>query len=158
MEREVSILKLIDHPYVMKLYDVWETRRHLFIVLEFVDGGELFDYITSRGRLPRHDALRVAAQIVQGLEHCHTFSICHRDLKPENILIDSNNNIKIADFGMATVMKYGAQLSTSCGSPHYTSPEVVSGGSYDGKVSDVWSVGVILYALITAQLPFDHEK
>jgi len=156
VRRETAILKLIEHPHVLKLYDVLETPDNLYLVLENVKGGELFDYITRKGRLDREEALRLFAQIVQGLEYCHLHSICHRDLKPENLLLDERGNIKIADFGMAQLMKEGL-LNTSCGSPHYASPEVIHGGQYDGKKSDVWSIGVILFALITGSLPFDDD-
>lgn len=156
VRRETAILKLIEHPNILKLYDVLETPDKLYLILEHVKGGELFDYITKKGRLDRDEALKLFAQIVQGLEHCHLHSICHRDLKPENLLLDERRNIKIADFGMAQLMKEGL-LSTSCGSPHYASPEVIHGGQYDGKRSDVWSIGVILYALITGSLPFDDD-
>ena len=126
--------------------------------MEHIKGGELFDYIVSRGRLDRHESLRLTAQIIAGLEHCHTHSICHRDLKPENLLLDDKLNIKIADFGMAQLMKKDTTLKTSCGSPHYASPEIIEGGTYDAKKTDVWSIGVILYALITGSLPFDHDN
>jgi BR serine/threonine kinase len=92
-----------------------------------------------------------------GLEHCHSHSICHRDLKPENLLLNSNHDVLIADFGMAQLIKTG-NLSTSCGSPHYASPQIIEGHAYDAKCTDVWSIGVILYALITGSLPFDHDN
>ncbi len=159
VKREVAILKLIDHPNILKLYDVLETKNHLYLILEHVQGGELFDYIISKGRLARDEALRFCAQMVMGLEHCHAHSICHRDLKPENLLLDSKLNIKIGDFGMAQLMKgENNLLKTSCGSPHYASPEIIEGGTYDGTRTDVWSMGVILFALITGSLPFDDEN
>lgn len=153
----------------MKLYDVFETRMHYFIVLERIKGGELFDYIIQKGRLPRKEALRILSQCIQGacvccvwnakpvptpitcymhpthglsslgLEFCHMHSICHRDLKPENLLLDENLNIKIADFGMAQIIPDGGVLGTFCGSPHYGAPEVVSGIKYDGKKSPRWA-------------------
>jgi hypothetical protein len=97
VKREIVILKLIEHPHVLKLYDVLETENRLYLVLEHVKGGELFDYIVSKGRLDRHESLRIAAQIIMGLEHCHKHSICHRDLKPENLLLDENKNVKVRD-------------------------------------------------------------
>ena len=158
VKREIAILKLIEHPHVLKLYDVLETEQRLYLVLEHVRGGELFDYIVSKGRLDRDESLRLTAQIVQGLEHCHAHSICHRDLKPENLLLDDAMSLKLADFGMAQLMKNNSILKTSCGSPHYASPEIIEGQTYDAKVTDVWSIGVILYALITGSLPFDHDN
>lgn len=156
--REIAVMRLLDHPNVLKLYDVLETSQHVFLVMERVKGGELFDYILQKGRLPRKEALRIFAQIVQGMEFCHRHSICHRDIKPENLLLDENLNIKIADFGMAQLSPNGTLLETFCGSPHYGAPEVVSGIKYDGRRSDVWSMGVVFYALVTGMLPFDNPN
>lgn len=129
-----------------------------FIVTEHVEGGELFDYLVKRGFLEPQEALQFFQQIVNGLECCHHHLICHRDLKPENILLDADRRIKIADFGMATQMRAGSLLETSCGSPHYASPEVIMGVKYDGRAADVWSCGVILYALLSGKLPFDDDN
>ncbi|OCF36519.1 CAMK/CAMKL/GIN4 protein kinase [Kwoniella heveanensis BCC8398] len=158
IEREIVIMKLIDHPNVMSLYDVWETAKELYLVLEYVEGGELFDYLVSQGRLPPDEASRYFQQIVAGVDYCHRFNICHRDLKPENLLLDAERNIKIADFGMAALEPSDKLLETSCGSPHYASPEIVAGMSYHGAASDIWSCGVILFALLTGRLPFDDEN
>ncbi|WWD10158.1 hypothetical protein V865_008292 [Kwoniella europaea PYCC6329] len=158
IEREIVIMKLIDHPNVMSLYDVWETAKELYLVLEYVEGGELFDYLVSQGRLPPDEASRYFQQIVAGVDYCHRFNICHRDLKPENLLLDAEKNIKIADFGMAALEPSDKLLETSCGSPHYASPEIVAGMSYHGAASDIWSCGVILFALLTGRLPFDDEN
>ncbi|WWC90046.1 uncharacterized protein L201_004977 [Kwoniella dendrophila CBS 6074] len=158
IEREIVIMKLIDHPNVMSLYDVWETAKELYLVLEYVEGGELFDYLVSQGRLPSDEASRYFQQIIAGVDYCHRFNICHRDLKPENLLLDAEKNIKIADFGMAALEPSDKLLETSCGSPHYASPEIVAGMSYHGAASDIWSCGVILFALLTGRLPFDDEN
>jgi serine/threonine protein kinase len=158
IEREIAVLKVIDHPNVLRLFDVFETPQSLFLVLEHVQGGELFDYLVGKGRLPPSEALTFFQQIISGLDYCHTCLICHRDLKPENLLLDSNNQIKIADFGFASLMRDDDLLETSCGSPHYAAPEVVQGLKYDGTASDVWSCGVILFALLTGKLPFDDDN
>ncbi|KAK8869825.1 hypothetical protein IAR55_000393 [Kwoniella newhampshirensis] len=158
IEREIVIMKLVDHPNVMSLYDVWETAKELYLVLEYVEGGELFDYLVSQGRLPPDEASRYFQQIIAGVDYCHRFNICHRDLKPENLLLDAEKNIKIADFGMAALEPSDKLLETSCGSPHYASPEIVAGMSYHGAASDIWSCGVILFALLTGRLPFDDEN
>eukprot|EP00002_Diphylleia_rotans_P035348 TRINITY_DN76_c0_g7_i1.p1 TRINITY_DN76_c0_g7~~TRINITY_DN76_c0_g7_i1.p1 ORF type:complete len:650 (-),score=133.19 TRINITY_DN76_c0_g7_i1:1907-3856(-) len=158
VEREIAILKLIDHPQVLRLVDVYENESYLFIVMEFVEGGELFDYLVKKGRLELPEALNFFQQIIMGLDYCHTMLICHRDLKPENLLLDANKSIKIADFGMASLNRRGSMLETSCGSPHYASPQVVMGIKYDGMQADVWSCGVILYALVTGRLPFDDPN
>eukprot|EP00002_Diphylleia_rotans_P026211 TRINITY_DN5214_c0_g1_i3.p1 TRINITY_DN5214_c0_g1~~TRINITY_DN5214_c0_g1_i3.p1 ORF type:complete len:575 (-),score=118.31 TRINITY_DN5214_c0_g1_i3:77-1801(-) len=158
VEREIAILKLIDHPHVLKLVDVYETDLFLFIILEHVEGGELFDYLVSKSKLPLHEALHFFQQIIMGLEYCQSLMICHRDLKPENLLLDLRGNIKIADFGMASLNPKGSLLQTSCGSPHYASPQVVQGIKYNGMQSDIWSCGVILYALVFGKLPFDDSN
>ncbi|KAF9178308.1 hypothetical protein BGZ51_007887 [Haplosporangium sp. Z 767] len=158
IEREIAIMKLINHPHVIQLYDVYETEKDLFLIMEYVSGGELFEYLVSRGRLDEAEALRFFQQIIVGLAFCHKRKICHRDLKPENLLLDARMNVKIADFGMASLQKSGRLLETSCGSPHYASPEIVTGMKYDGSSSDIWSCGIILYALLTGHLPFDDEN
>ncbi|KAF9937081.1 hypothetical protein BGZ65_001829 [Modicella reniformis] len=158
IEREIAIMKLINHPHVIRLYDVYETDKELFLIMEYVSGGELFEFLVERGRLVESDARRFFQQIIVGLAFCHKRKICHRDLKPENLLLDDRMNVKIADFGMASLQKSGKLLETSCGSPHYASPEVVTGMKYDGSASDIWSCGVILYALLTGHLPFDDEN
>ncbi|SCU94724.1 LADA_0G10682g1_1 [Lachancea dasiensis] len=159
IEREVIIMKLISHSNVMGLYEVWENKFELFLVLEYVDGGELFDYLVSRGRLPEKEAIHYFKQIIDGTAYCHGFNICHRDLKPENLLLDKRNKrIKIADFGMAALQTSNRLLETSCGSPHYASPEIVMGKSYHGGPSDVWSCGIILFALLTGHLPFNDDN
>ncbi|KAL1970344.1 hypothetical protein VTN77DRAFT_5504 [Rasamsonia byssochlamydoides] len=155
IEREVVIMKLIEHPNVINLYDVWENRGELYLVLEYVEGGELFDYVSTHGPLPEEEAVRLFRQIISGLAYCHRFNICHRDLKPENILLDANHNIKLADFGMAALQPAGHWLNTSCGSPHYAAPEIIYGRRYRGDKADIWSCGIILYALLTGFLPFD---
>ncbi len=125
-------------------------------MLELVEGGELFDYLVQRGRLPEHEALRFFQQIIGGLSYCHSHLVCHRDLKPENLLLNpAGDEVKIADFGMANLQLPSRLLQTSCGSPHYAAPEVIRGVQYDGALADIWSCGVILYALLTGGLPFD---
>ncbi|KAJ3159194.1 hypothetical protein HK101_001117, partial [Irineochytrium annulatum] len=161
IEREITIMKLIQHPNVMQLHDVYETDKELFLILEHVEGGELFDYLVKRGRLVEHEALNFFQQIIYGVDFCHRHLIClscHRDLKPENLLLDRDLNVKIADFGMASLQVTGKMLETSCGSPHYASPEIIKGIRYDGPSADTWSCGVILYALLTGNLPFDDEN
>ncbi|GAA5837980.1 hypothetical protein JCM9279_004092 [Rhodotorula babjevae] len=157
IEREIVIMKLIEHPNVLRLLDVWETGSELYLIMEYVEGGELFDYLVRKKRLHADEARHYFQQIISGVDYCHRFNICHRDLKPENLLLDSEKNIKIADFGMAALEREGKLLETSCGSPHYASPEIVAGSTYHGSSSDIWSCGIILYALLTGVLPFDHS-
>ncbi|XP_050426449.1 serine/threonine-protein kinase BRSK2 isoform X2 [Adelges cooleyi] len=158
VEREIAIMKLIDHPHVLGLSDVYENKRYLYLILEHVSGGELFDYLVKKGRLTPKEARRFFRQIISALDFCHSHLICHRDLKPENLLLDEKTNIKIADFGMASLQPNGSMLETSCGSPHYACPEVIRGEKYDGRKADVWSCGVILYALLVGALPFDDDN
>ncbi|KAL4263632.1 Protein kinase domain-containing protein [Pleurotus pulmonarius] len=160
IDREITMMKLMNHPNIMRIYDVYEGEKELYLVLEYVEGGELFDFLVNRGRLPPVEALVYFKQIIYGLNYAHTFSIIHRDLKPENILIHTLNPplVKIADWGMAAFAPPSLQLETSCGSPHYASPEIVNGEKYEGTATDIWSCGVILFALLTGRLPFDDKN
>ncbi|KIP10032.1 hypothetical protein PHLGIDRAFT_59535, partial [Phlebiopsis gigantea 11061_1 CR5-6] len=157
IEREIVIMKLIDHPNIMRLYDVWETSTELYLILEYIEGGELFDYLCNRGKLSTSEALGYFQQIMVAVDYCHHFNIAHRDLKPENLLLDKDNNIKVADFGMAAWQGKTNLLQTACGSPHYAAPEVVMGRAYNGACSDIWSCGIVLYALLAGKLPFDDD-
>ncbi|XP_063678326.1 serine/threonine kinase SAD-1-like isoform X2 [Bolinopsis microptera] len=157
VEREIAIMRLIEHPHILGLYDVYESSRYLYLVLEHVSGGELFDYLVKKGRLSPKEACHFFRQIISAVDFCHRYGVCHRDLKPENLLLDDNKNLKVADFGMASLQLENSLLETSCGSPHYACPEVIKGGPYNGKQADVWSSGIILYALLVGSLPFDHQ-
>ncbi|KAH8104005.1 kinase-like domain-containing protein [Cristinia sonorae] len=157
IEREIVIMKLIEHPNIMRLYDVWETSSELYLILEYVEGGELFEYLCNKGRLSTPEALGYFQQIITAINYCHRFNIAHRDLKPENLLLDADMNIKVADFGMAIWQGKTDLLQTACGSPHYAAPEVIMGRAYNGTSSDVWSCGIILFALLAGRLPFDDE-
>jgi len=158
IRREIQNLKLFRHPHIIKLYQVINTPTDIFMVMEFVAGGELFDHIVKNGKLSENEARKFFQQIISGVAYCHRHMIVHRDLKPENLLLDTNMNVKIADFGLSNMMKDGEFLRTSCGSPNYAAPEVVSGELYAGPEVDIWSCGVILYALLTGTLPFDDES
>ncbi|KAG1359486.1 Serine/threonine protein kinase OSK1 [Cocos nucifera] len=192
VRREIKILRLFMHPHIIRLYEVIETQTDIYVVMEYVKSGELFDYIVEKGRLQEDEARRFfqqffltkeacilvsgleamhgkptificlikvdfcdcSKQIISGVEYCHRNMVVHRDLKPENLLLDSKCNVKIADFGLSNVMRDGHFLKTSCGSPNYAAPEVISGKLYAGPEVDVWSCGVILYALLCG-LPED---
>jgi len=158
LSREINILKVMAHPHVIRMYELIDSPTELFMVMEYVSGGELFDYIVHKVRLRESEARRLFQQIIAGVEFCHQHMVCHRDLKPENLLLDKNLQIKIADFGLSNRMWDGEFLKTSCGSPNYASPEVVSGKFYAGPETDVWSAGVCLYALLCGSLPFDDEN
>eukprot|EP01113_Clastostelium_recurvatum_P002910 TRINITY_DN11256_c0_g1_i4.p1 TRINITY_DN11256_c0_g1~~TRINITY_DN11256_c0_g1_i4.p1 ORF type:complete len:695 (-),score=161.73 TRINITY_DN11256_c0_g1_i4:9-2012(-) len=156
IDREVSILKLLQHPNIVRLYDVIQedSSGRVYLILELVSGGELFDYIVARGRVQEKEARRFFRQVLSGLEYCHANLICHRDLKPENILLDSSGNVKINDFGFSNMIRPGKLFTTFCGSPIYAPPEIILEKAYNGPEVDVWSFGVILYALVTGQLPW----
>ncbi|KAI8632800.1 hypothetical protein F5Y19DRAFT_471970 [Xylariaceae sp. FL1651] len=159
IEREVAILKLIDHPHIVKLHDIWENRAEIYLVLEYMDGGDLFSYINQCGRLPEFEMMGYFRQILSALEYVHSFNICHRDLKPENILMQSNGIVKIGDFGMAAIQQSPTHaLKTSCGSPHYAAPELVNRLRYQVDKVDIWSLGCILYATLAGRLPFDDPE
>ncbi|XP_017565488.1 serine/threonine-protein kinase SIK1 [Pygocentrus nattereri] len=155
LNREVKIMKLLNHPHIIKLYQVMETKDMLYIVTEFAKNGEMFDYLASNGRLSEEEARRTFWQILTAVEYCHRHGIVHRDLKAENLLLDDNMNIKLADFGFGNFYVPGEPLSTWCGSPPYAAPEVFEGKVYEGPQLDIWSLGVVLYVLVCGSLPFD---
>ncbi|XP_065091782.1 serine/threonine-protein kinase MARK1-like isoform X3 [Ochlerotatus camptorhynchus] len=153
--REVRIMKLLDHPNIVKLFQVIETEKTLYLVMEYASGGEVFDYLVLHGRMKEKEARAKFRQIVSAVQYCHQKRIIHRDLKAENLLLDSEMNIKIADFGFSNQFTPGSKLDTFCGSPPYAAPELFQGRKYDGPEVDVWSLGVILYTLVSGSLPFD---
>ncbi|KAL2844775.1 kinase-like domain-containing protein [Aspergillus pseudoustus] len=156
VEREIQYLQLLRHPHIIKLYTVISTKTDIVMVLEYAER-ELFDYLVKRGRCNDAEARKFFQQIICAVEYCHRHKIVHRDLKPENLLIDRDKNVKIADFGLSNIMTDGNFLKTSCGSPNYAAPEVISGKLYAGQEVDVWSCGVILYVLLVGRLPFDDD-
>ncbi|KAI9027113.1 kinase-like domain-containing protein [Phycomyces nitens] len=160
IKREIALMQLMQHPNIVQLLEVIDSpySQYIYLILEYVQGGELFEYLVVNGRIAEREARRYFQQLVFGLDYCHHHMICHRDLKPENILIDKNRNIKIADFGMASIQNPDTMLKTSCGSPHYASPEIVMGIPYSGAATDQWSCGVILFALLCGYLPFDDHN
>ncbi|VFQ86792.1 unnamed protein product [Cuscuta campestris] len=156
IKREISIMKLVRHPYVVRLHEVIASRTKIYIILEFITGGELFDKIIHQGRLSEAESRRYFQQLIDGVDYCHSKGVYHRDLKPENLLLDSQGNLKISDFGLSASPDPGVSLlKTTCGTPNYVAPEVLSHKGYDGALADVWSCGVILYVLMAGYLPFD---
>jgi 5'-AMP-activated protein kinase catalytic alpha subunit len=156
--REIHILKIVRHPTIVQLYEIIETEKELYLIMEYARGGELFEYIVNRKRVKERDACKFLHQILSGVDYLHKLGICHRDLKPENLLMDDFNNIKIVDFGLSNTYKPGESLNTACGSPCYAAPEMVAGKKYDGQAADMWSVGVIIYAMVCGFLPFEDPK
>ncbi|XP_027434552.1 serine/threonine-protein kinase SIK3 isoform X8 [Zalophus californianus] len=153
--REVQIMKMLCHPHIIRLYQVMETERMIYLVTEYASGGEIFDHLVAHGRMAEKEARRKFKQIVAAVYFCHCRNIVHRDLKAENLLLDANLNIKIADFGFSNLFTPGQLLKTWCGSPPYAAPELFEGKEYDGPKVDIWSLGVVLYVLVCGALPFD---
>ena len=154
--REIKILKEIDHPNFVKLYEIIENQDRIYLIMEYASGGELFDFIVSKDRLSEKVACMFYNQILDGIEYLHSRGIAHRDLKPENLLLDAEKkNIKIVDFGLSNEYKPGETLITACGSPCYAAPEMIAGKRYNGIDVDIWSSGVTLYAMLVGYLPFE---
>ena len=158
MLREISLLKAMRHPNIIQLYEIIETPKQLYLIMEYAAHGELFDYIVLHKRVDEAVALKLFRQIVSGMAYLHSQNIIHRDLKPENLLLDSNDNIKIVDFGLSNRAPGNNLLKTACGSPCYAPPEMLLGKKYKGPPADIWSCGVVLYALLCGRLPFDDPS
>ncbi|XP_023668005.1 MAP/microtubule affinity-regulating kinase 4 isoform X2 [Paramormyrops kingsleyae] len=156
--REVRIMKGLKHPNIVQLFEVIETDKTLYLIMEYASGGEVFDYLVSHGRMKEKEARAKFRQIVSAVHYCHQKNIVHRDLKAENLLLDADSNIKIADFGFSNEFTLGNKLDTFCGSPPYAAPELFQGKKYDGPEVDIWSLGVILYTLVSGSLPFDGQN
>uniref|UniRef100_A0A673C499 non-specific serine/threonine protein kinase n=1 Tax=Sphaeramia orbicularis TaxID=375764 RepID=A0A673C499_9TELE len=156
--REVRIMKTLNHPNIVQLFEVIETEKTLYLIMEYASGGEVFDYLVAHGRMKEKEARAKFRQIVSAVHYCHQKNIVHRDLKAENLLLDADSNIKIADFGFSNEFTAGSKLDTFCGSPPYAAPELFQGKKYDGPEVDIWSLGVILYTLVSGSLPFDGQN
>uniref|UniRef100_A0A672HWD1 MAP/microtubule affinity-regulating kinase 3 n=1 Tax=Salarias fasciatus TaxID=181472 RepID=A0A672HWD1_SALFA len=156
--REVRIMKTLNHPNIVQLFEVIETEKTLYLIMEYASGGEVFDYLVAHGRMKEKEARAKFRQIVSAVHYCHQKNIVHRDLKAENLLLDADSNIKIADFGFSNEFTAGNKLDTFCGSPPYAAPELFQGKKYDGPEVDIWSLGVILYTLVSGSLPFDGQN
>ncbi|XP_051499476.1 maternal embryonic leucine zipper kinase isoform X2 [Apus apus] len=157
---EIDAMKNLSHQHICQLYHVIETSKKIFMVLEYCPGGELFDYIIAKDRLSEEEARVFFRQIVSAIAYVHSQGYAHRDLKPENLLIDEEHNLKLIDFGLCAKPKGGLDyhLSTCCGSPAYAAPELIQGKAYIGSEADIWSMGVLLYALLCGFLPFDDDN
>ena len=151
-------MKLLNHPNIIRLYEVIDTPQELYLILEYASGGEIFDYLIAHGRMKEKDARKHFRQIVSAIDYCHNLRVIHRDLKAENLLLDDKMNVKIADFGFSNQFSPGQRLNTWCGSPPYAAPELFQGKEYVGPEVDVWSLGGVLYVLVCGALPFDGSN
>eukprot|EP01132_Coremiostelium_polycephalum_P006091 gene6091-7589_t len=158
VQREVRIMKLLRHPNIIRLYEVIETNRALYLIMEYAGEGEVMDFMIAHGVLTETQARSFFVQIVSAIHYCHSKRAVHRDLKPENLLLDTNRQIKIIDFGLSNVFTPGSFLKTFCGSPTYASPELILRKEYNGPSVDIWSMGVVLFVLVTGYLPFDGDN
>ncbi|CAM9094682.1 unnamed protein product, partial [Ectocarpus sp. 12 AP-2014] len=179
VKKEITTMKKLDHPNIVNIKEVLMSNTHLYLVLEYAGGGELFSKIATQGKLSEKVARRYFKQIMEAVRFCHNLFICHRDIKPENILLDSEDNVKIADFGFASIMEPEPRkenvnshinrfrnlpsekmqkMSTMCGTTHYMAPEIVNRDSYRGDKADIWSCGVVLFVLVAGYLPFDSNN
>lgn len=159
LKREISAMKMINHPNVIKIFEVMASKTKIYIVLELVNGGELFDQIATNGRLKEDEARSYFQQLIKAVDYCHSRGVYHRDLKPENLLLDTNGVLKVSDFGLSTYSQQEDELlRTACGTPNYVAPEVINDRGYVGSASDIWSCGVILFVLMAGYLPFDEPN
>ncbi|KAJ2893753.1 protein kinase kin1 [Zalerion maritima] len=156
--REAAIVTLLQHPYICGLRDVVRTNYHWYMLFEYVNGGQMLDYIISHGKLKEKQARKFSRQIASALDYCHRNSIVHRDLKIENILISKTGNIKIIDFGLSNLFAFRGHLKTFCGSLYFAAPELLQARPYTGPEVDVWSFGIVLYVLVCGKVPFDDQS
>lgn len=161
IKREISTLKLLKHPNIVRLYEVLASKTNIYMVLEYVNGGELFDKISGRGKLQEKHGRRIFQQLIDSVGYCHEKGVFHRDLKLENLLVDSKGSIKVSDFGLSALPRHVREdglLHTTCGSPNYVAPEILANRGYEGAAVDIWSCGVILFVILTGYLPFDDRN
>ncbi|XP_030275224.1 NUAK family SNF1-like kinase 2 [Sparus aurata] len=158
IRREIEIMSTLCHPHIITIYEVFENKDKIVIVMEYASRGDLYDYICDKRNISEREARHFFRQIVSAVHYCHQNGIVHRDLKLENILLDGNGNVKIADFGLSNLYQRGEYLQTFCGSPLYASPEIVNGRPYRGPEVDTWSLGVLLYTMVHGTMPFDGHN
>ena len=156
--REAAMVSLLSHPYICGMIDVQRTNYHWYMLFEYVNGGQMLDYIIAHGRLKEKQARKFARQIASALDYCHRNSIVHRDLKIENILISKTGDIKIIDFGLSNLYSPRSLLKTFCGSLYFAAPELLQARQYTGPEVDIWSFGIVLYVLVCGKVPFDDQS
>jgi len=161
LKREIAIMKHLKHEHIVQLKEVLQTQKHIYIVLELITGGELFDRIVAAKRFDENTGRKYFQQLIMGIYYCHMQGIAHRDLKPENLLLDGQDRLKISDFGLSNLQRQGSDgmlLQTVCGTPNYVAPEVLKEKGYNGFYADIWSCGVILFVMLAGYLPFDDPN
>ncbi|XP_043696235.1 CBL-interacting serine/threonine-protein kinase 21 [Telopea speciosissima] len=158
VKREISTMKLLHHPNIVRIYEVTATKTKIFIIMEYVSGGQLSDKLSYLKKISEKEARQYFQQLIDAVDYCHSRGVYHRDLKPENLLLDGQGNLKVSDFGLSALRKPGDLLSTACGSPCYVAPEVIANKKYNGATIDIWSCGVILFELLAGYLPFDDRN
>lgn len=152
--QEFSILKHLRHPNVIRLYESFESAKHILIVTELCAGGDLLNFVRKRKRLPEDLAKFILKRLVEGLQHCHSRGVLHRDIKLDNVLLNSAGELKICDFGVSKIVKKGERMTEQCGTPAYIAPEILRDHGYEGFEADVWSTGVALFAMLYGTVPF----
>jgi serine/threonine protein kinase len=152
--QEVYLLKKIKHSNVIRLLEVFESSKHMLMVMEYAGGGDLLHLIKRKGKLQESDAKFIFKQISYGLAHIHCRSVIHRDIKLDNILLDCEKGVKICDFGVSKIIKKGQIIQEQCGTPAYLAPEIIIDKGYEGFFVDIWSLGVLLYAMLCGTVPF----
>ncbi|XP_077221913.1 CBL-interacting protein kinase 18-like [Tasmannia lanceolata] len=160
IKREISVMRLVKHPNVVQLYEVMASKTKIYFVMEYAKGGELFNKV-AKGKLKEDVARKYFQQLISAVDFCHSRGVYHRDLKPENLLLDENGNLKVSDFGLSALAESKQQdglLHTTCGTPAYVAPEVISRKGYDGAKADIWSCGVVLFVLMSGYLPFQDSN
>lgn len=158
VQREIRTMKLLNHSNIVRIHEVIGTKTKIYIVMEYVSGGQLSDKMSYAKRFSEGDARKLFQQLIDAVDYCHNKGVYHRDLKPENLLLCGKGSLKISDFGLSALRKPGDLLSTKCGSPSYVAPELLVNKVYDGAAADVWSCGVILFELLAGNLPFDDSS
>lgn len=159
LKREIRAMKHVNgHPGIIKLHGSFETDSYVYLVMDYLKGGTLLDYVKKKKNLPKTDAARLLSQAAEALKHCHGLALIHRDIKLENMMLDENNNLKLIDFGLCAFFQPGKKLRVYCGSPSYAAPEIIGEREYEGPPVDVWSLGVCFYAMLCGYLPFYNSK
>ena len=161
VKKEISILKIVKHKYIVQLYEIMQTAQHIFIIMEYCEGKEILDYILRKNKLSELESLKYFQQLINCLFYLHSQNITHRDIKIDNMLLDGNKDLKLIDFGLSTKYTDDDLLDQPCGTVVYAAPEVLEGKEYHGMLADVWSSGIVLYGMLSGYLPFsekDDEK